>query len=397
MMEVIFGLNKFELAEESRKEETLPLFIKGKSVNAGYIKNKNFYIPDDELDNIANTLKNGLDGTGAYILKDHGYKAMFGAKSVDLLVGKVSETSKDGRNILYKGRIEDADLAHKMRRGLVSASSLALRVKEAFCSICGREYGHPECNHILGQEYPEEGFHANFKNYLPDFENKAVSTIIGKGIEALEQSIVLFPAIEGATAVPMFDFTEGTETFIKEVEQKKIPPEEVVDEELFNRSSQIVAELDKIIEGFNRELSQTYIEQLMSEELNALKEQFEAFKLASVKTTVDLNAKLETAQQVIQIFQTEKAQKLKLERDAKIVELTTLRKDKKLPEKDYSNVSDEVLVSDLEMLKALVTSTSTGVAAGDPQTILNERKEDIREVLFQSRKDNKALKGLRSL
>jgi hypothetical protein len=265
MIEVIFGLNKFELAEESKKDdETLPLFIKGKSVNSGYIKNKNFYIPDDELDNITNTLKNGLDGSGAYILKDHGYKSIMGAKSVDLLVGKVSSAVKDGRNVFYKGRIEDADLANKMRKGLVSTSSVALRAKEAFCSICGREYGHPECVHFLGHEYHDEGFHSSFKQYLPDFENKPIATIIGKGIEALEQSIVLFPAIGTATAIPMFDFTEGTEEFVNSVEEiKKLA---VFETDLFDKDKSIVKNLEKIIESekakFTLESAKEYLEDL---------------------------------------------------------------------------------------------------------------------------------------
>ena len=286
MIEIIFGANTFEL-DESKNDNSLPLFIKGKSVNAGLIKSKNFYLPDEELENIATSLKTGLDGSGAYILKDHGYKSALSAKSVDLLVGKVTEAIKSGRDVLYKGRIEDEDLATKMRKGLVSASSVSLNVKNALCSICGREYGHPDCAHLLGKEYPEEGLFGDFKKYQSDFENKPVAAIVGRGIGASEQSIVLFPAVKGASAFPMFDFSDTTEQFVYEVEQMK-QLSKFNDAELFERSNEIITELDKIIESekskFTLENIKEYLEGteyilLKKDDLKAIRTSLKIFEL----------------------------------------------------------------------------------------------------------------------
>jgi len=77
-----------------------------------------------------------------------------------------------------------------------------------------------------------------------------------------------------------------------------------------------------------------------------------------------------------------------------------LRKEKSLPDKDYSKASDEVLMGDLETLRALkLANVSQGHAAtDDPKVVVDaERKEDIREVIFGKRNDKKALKGLNSL
>jgi len=67
-------ISKIEMEEKHKNSTDLPLPVHGLSVRAGYIKNKQFIIREQELPNIAKTLREGVDGTGAYILKDHGYQ-----------------------------------------------------------------------------------------------------------------------------------------------------------------------------------------------------------------------------------------------------------------------------------------------------------------------------------
>jgi hypothetical protein len=223
----------------------------------------------------------------------------------------------------------------------------------------------------------------------------------------------LFPAIEGANAIPMgFNFDETTSNLIKDVETKKkeTPQETPTVVKIVENSDQIIPQPTAIVEGFYRENASIIIEQTMSEqnkvELDTLKTEFADFKKAYDTSKVeaerkvsDLNAQLETAKAVIGKFQETETQRLVVERSAKITELVSLRKEKGLPEKDYTKASEDVLMGDLETLRALkIASVSQGHAAVDDPTVVSaERKEDIREVIFGVRKDKKALKGLNSL
>ena len=205
----------FEVGEN----EESPLMVTGMSCKAGYIKNKAFIIPLQETGNISKTLKKGIDGHGAYLLKDHGGGGFFGGKSVDSLVGRVEDSHTEGKFVFYKARLEDDDLAKKVKKKLVTCSSVGLRVHKMECSICGRAYRHPECFHFLGKEYPDEQLTELAAPYLEEMGGVPVAAIVGRDIEALEQSIVLFPAIEGASVG--FNFSDDSQNFIEETESKR--------------------------------------------------------------------------------------------------------------------------------------------------------------------------------
>jgi len=219
MIELIFNANQIELSESDKKIDMLPLMIKGLALKSGFIKSKNFYILDSELDNITNSLKIGLDGSGAYILKNHGVQTLTGQdKNTDSLVGKITDSKRTGKSVTYSGRIEDADIATKIRKGLVNSSSIGLSVGSAYCSVCGKEYGSADCNHRLGELYPDEGLAPEFKQLSQELGGER-AVIVGKDVGAKELSIVLFPAIPGASAHPMsMSFDENTEKLITEVE-----------------------------------------------------------------------------------------------------------------------------------------------------------------------------------
>jgi len=403
---------------------SLPLLVKGMSCKAGYIESKHFIIPDKELDNIATTLKKGIDGLGAYILKDHGYAGgLFSAKSVDKLVGRVTDAQKGGRAVNYQGRIEDSDMSAKIRKKLVTTSSVGLRVNKMFCSICGLEYGHKDCPHILGREYPDEGLHEIAKNYLDEMGGKPVAAIVGADMEGREQAIVLFPAIPGASIG--LNFSEDLEKYINDAEELKTDPVETKMGEKGMDEDEIVLKLEQIIEGFNREHSIDYREQIMSEEfdLNKLTEEMTDLKVANktlsdgkdaLDTKVkelqdevgnltterdDLSSKLDTAKEVIKTYKDVDEQRLSDERAVLVKELTDLREKLELPEKDYSKASLDVVVDALETLKSL-PATGGGqahVGEDDSNAPKLELKEDIREVIFRKRRDGKDLKGLRKI
>jgi len=402
----------------------LPLHVKGMSCKAGYIKSKHFIIPDKELDNIATTLKKGIDGFGAYILKDHGYQGgLFSTKSVDKLVGRVTDAQKKGRVVNYQGRIEDSDISAKIRKQLVTTSSVGLRVNKMFCSICGREYGHEDCTHRLGKEYPDEGLHKIAKKYLDEMGGKPIAAIVGAEMEGREQAIVLFPAIPGASIG--LNFSEELEKYINEAEELKIETPETKVGEKGMDEDEIVLKLGQIIEGFNKDSAKEYCEQTMSEEfdLKKLTEEMTDLKVANktlsdekdaldakVKelqdevaslTTErdDLSSKLDTAKEVVKTYKDADELRLSEERAVLVSELTELRKKLEFPEKNYSEASLDVVMDALETLKSLpATSGGQGLVGQDNLDEAKlETKEDVREVIFRKRRDGKPLKGLRTI
>ncbi len=403
---------------------SLPLLVKGMSCRAGYIKNKHFIIPDGELDNIARTLKKGIDGFGAYILKDHGFSGgIFSSKTVDKLVGRITDAQKQGRIVNYQGRIEEADMAVKIRKKLLTTSSVGLRVNKMFCSICGREYGHEECTHRLGKEYSEEGLHKIAKKYLKEMGGKPLAAIVGGDMEGREQAIVLFPAIAGASIG--LNFSEELEKYINDAEELKIETPETKEVENGMEESEIITKLEQIIGGFNKEETLIHDEQTMSEDFDLEKLTREMADLKVANTTLsdekatldaktvelqgevdsltverdDLSSKLETAKEVIKTYKDTEEQRLAEEKTALVKELTELRKELEFSEKDYSEASLDVIVDALETLKSLpATGGGQGLVGNDdPDGPKAELKEDVREVIFGKRRDGKDLKGLRKM
>jgi len=399
-----------ELSQEEKEKNDLPLMIGGTSVKAGYIASKNFIIPENELDNIAKTLKEGIDGDGAYLLIDHGYQGagFLTFKSVEKLVGKITDAFKTDNEVKYVARVEDEDLAKKIRRGLISSSSVGLRVLDAYCSICGRKYGDPECSHILGREYPEEKLDESVSQYLDDMGGVPKAALVGSNISGMEQSIVLYPAIKGATAKAFgADFSEETKKMIDEIESRKKTDEntdtnldatdliEKIEERLPNDleyncdedidekeldSTEFIGKLSKIIESFNKDLlSSLNSEQHMDvdndklEEMTALMEQLKT-------ENENIKNELETAKQVIAKYKEEEEKRHQKWRENTVSELASLRKEKGLPEKDYSNLSDDVLTNELELLSNLSISGTHGMVGKDADEIAKEEKEKEKEL-----------------
>jgi len=427
-------------------DDKLPLMVTGMSCRAGFIENKMFIIPKTELHNIAESLSKGIDNHGAYILKDHGYTSMFSSKSVDKLVGRIVEGTVSGNTVLYKGRIEDEDMAHKIRKKLVTASSVGLYVNELYCSICGREYGNVECRHFIGDQYPDEGLHDIAKDYLDDMGGKVYAAIVGKNMEAREQSIVLFPAIEGATIGAGLNFSEDTQKLFDDIEKKKkavitadailatglLPAtnpayiaEGVIaqakEDKLTVLETQIASiekKLSEKIKGFNKDFILNTIRESMTDEdytqkiadlqssvtnlENTLKDaKSDKDALESEKTKLEtkvteLQSNIDTANDIIKKYKDEATKRLEKERKGLVKEASDLRESLELPERDYSEVTIDLVRNDLELLKDIpVKAKGKGEVAKDP-SLAEDLKEDIRELIFKTRKSGDK-KGLRSL
>ncbi len=133
--------------------------VKGVAFRSGVIANKGVFIPDGELENVTRTLE------GAPFLIDHSH-------SIRDVCGSVTSAWQENSLVKFKGEIVDEEIAEKIRRGLVNSVSVGLHVQ--------------------------------------DIENIALDGQALKklnGITVKELSLVLFPAVEGATFEPSFEFS----------------------------------------------------------------------------------------------------------------------------------------------------------------------------------------------
>ena len=200
--------NKIEAKDTEMRDSLLPLQIAGVSCRCGYFKNKDFIILESELQNISVSLQKGMDGLGAYILKNH-------EKNIESAIGRVNDSKVNGNLVLFTGNItSDPETAQKIKNGVLQSSSVGLRVERVVCSICGKTYG--SCSHLLGVEYDTMTMEAS--NVL----EKPICAMIGKGITAVEQSIVLFPAIREATvaSLSMSEELENIQKFKIKLDEK---------------------------------------------------------------------------------------------------------------------------------------------------------------------------------
>lgn len=342
IIEFSYGLSTVELDDADRSSDELPLQIKGMSVRHGYIAKKHVIIPKKELSNIARTLKHGIDGSGSYILKDHGYTGgMIGIKSVDKLIGKISNAFEIDGSVRYQGRVEDQDIATKIRKNLVSSSSVGLSVERVYCSICGLDYGDPECYHRLGKAYPDEGLHESVEEYLDDMDGVPKAALVAENVEAKEQSIVLFPAIKGASIrQEQFEFSEASKKFIEEIEAKKIVPE--LDE------TKIIQALEGIVLEdvmAHNEALKTYAEEIYEDNLKLRK------MLFCEKNNLDYD----------------------------MLKDLTLKEIKRVNE-----------VVESQIVYKHSAGGSVAMSEGDVRA---EKKEDFRELIFGVRRDGKKVKG----
>ena len=392
---------------------SIPLNIGGMSVKHGYVKSKHIIVPKKELANIVKTLKEGVDGIEAYILKDHGYKgdAMFAPmKSVDLLVGRITGAThkKDEGKVFYTGRIEDKDTAFKLRRKLVTSSSAGLSAKSAYCSICGKEFGDESCNHIMGKQYPDEKLHESVEEYLGEMEGVPTAALVPRNLIAREQSIVLFPAIEGATATPMgLNFSQESEKFIDQIEKEKesrlkmkdLDASELVNslekvlkgesiiEKLSLDSTEIIEKLEKL-EGFNKDsLKQLSSEINMSEVEVQLKAQLDAITKELTDSKKEINDGKErekTKDEIIVKYKKDEEARHAEWRRATEKEAADLRKERSFAEKDFSKISDEVLLSEVSLLKEIsVANKLQGQAGGLSEAEEHAKaKADLKKKIF---------------
>ena len=393
--------------------------VHGKSMNIGYIDKKKTILPKNQLKNIVRTLKNGIDGNGAYILKDHGYKGgLFSPKSVDMVVGRISNSNDDGKNVFYEGRIEDEDMLRKIKSKLLTATSIGLHIGKMNCSICGREYGDPECNHMIGKEYPDDPVHDLAKDYIDEMGGKNIASIVCSDIRALEQSIVLFPAIDGSNIEEnMIDFSENTKLFMDEIESKKELNSNIIDAktETFNNK---IDDLngDKQMEEFNIEKILGELTDLKaSAKLNEVskitlendKKALELSitekdnKIANLESNIaTLTTERDTLKELNDNYKTEDDKRKESEKTSLIEKVSEMRKDKGLSEKDYSNTSLDLLKTEFDILSEFKGTNTLQGSPGkddDPEAEnkkLLEAKEDIREMIFRERRDGKANKNI---
>jgi len=302
----------FEHILEYDVEGEGPLLIRGVALNAGMIPSKRLFIPQDELEGLAESLRVGGDGNGAYLLPDH-------KKETEKLLGRVTKAnvSLDGRRVDFEGEIHDEAMAKKIEAGLVTCISAGLVVDKQLCSICGADFLSGGCNHRLGRDYEEE-----------------TAYLIARGIRGRELSTVLFPADKGA------GFGMELEENITELQNKK--------EKLLNGHT--------LNSNENKERGQEKRGEKSMEILNLSEE--EIAKHPFVVTLMDKVAAFEEEK----LGYKDEVDKLKgkLEDIAKtrktelIEKIITRRVELKLPEKtvdDYINIDDASLK---EILDAMV-------------------------------------------
>jgi len=414
-----------DFTHDPEAEEALPLMIHGKSMHAGYIKSKGTILPYSELDNIVKTLKSGFDGTGAYILKDHGYKGgLFSPKSVDLLVGKITDASHDGKTVSYQGRIEDADIARKIKTKLVTASSIGIHIGKFNCSMCGREFSDPECDHRIGKEYPDGELHDIAKDYLKDMDGVPTGAIVCSDIRALEQSLILFPAIEGANVSEngLFHFSEDISEYLIKLDSEKEGinnPDLGKSGETFNKQEgSVIADRTMDEKTFDFDKVMGEITDLKTDkkllEANVTTLETEKGSLETEMTVKDdkisdLNADIvakdltiSTQKELIDGYKADETTRTEAEVNTLVEGLVALRVEKGLATKDYSESTLDMLKNEFELISEFKASTiPAGSVANenDPDSIAKktlEAKEDLREMIFKTRKDGKELSGIRS-
>jgi len=345
-------------SEFSYSEEKKPLIIQGTALNAGLIPSKKLVIPPEELENLAKTLREGMDGKGAYLLVDH-------EKTVDKLIGRVIDAwVVDNKRVDFEATVFDDAYAEKIKNGLVSYVSTGLQLEREECSICGKDYLTGGCNHRLGHEY-----------------NGKTCYIIGRGLRGREISLVLFPADPGASL---------TVSLSRELEKiEKMKEESLSSEELnkddFERNSEEEKEgeneMVKIVELTQEEVAQhPFVIDLMNKHA-ALQEKVQ--KLEEEKKEMEKKIKELTAE--LDAYKEAEAKRKKEIHDALVHELLEKRKEAGLPEKkpeDFENFSDEAIKEMIAMVESIkVNRGAKGKVELSEDKSREELKKEIRKKL----------------
>ena len=348
-------MKKIDLTYESEfsfAEDTEPLIIRGQALHAGEIPSKKLIIPEEELDRLVESLKQGEDGRGAYLLTDH-------QKSVEKVLGRVTDAWREGNAVWFEASVFDPQMASKIQNRLVTLVSTGLEVERQICSICGQDYLSGGCKHVLGRVY----------------DGKTAS-IVARGLRGREISLVLFPADKHATLE--FQLSRVAETLEKEkivmlnAEEFKRQKREEVNKEKEKRESDMV----NVVELTEEELSQhPFVKSLI--DLNAENEE-KIKRLEEEKE--ELTKKVEELTERVRAF--EEAEKARAEerRRALVAELIEKRKEAGLPEKkpeDYANLSEDAIKEMIEMVESLKTVPPKGRV--DLQE--GESKEELKKTL----------------
>jgi hypothetical protein len=146
-------------SEDDDPKHSSDVVVSGVAFRSGIIASKGVLIPDSELVSVTKSLK------GAPFLVGHSHDPRD-------VIGKVSEAWRENEIVRFRGAIKDKDIAEKVRQGLLNSVSVGLHV-DSFEDI-----------EIDGQELKRLN-----------------------GITVKELSIVIFPAVEGATFEPSFEFS----------------------------------------------------------------------------------------------------------------------------------------------------------------------------------------------
>jgi len=156
------------------------LTISGRAWKGLTVPNKKVLLTSEkEISNIAETLKN------APLQIDH-------SKNVRDTCGKVFESKQDGDSVLYRAKVHDAEIAQKIRDGLIN-----------------------QCSVSLSSEDIKENFTYNGE------EGWTALT----GVSVVEMSLVLKGAVVGNSVMPEFSFSiigDDSVEFVEEFDYNKI-------------------------------------------------------------------------------------------------------------------------------------------------------------------------------
>ena len=100
------------------------LNIEGTAIDTSVNANK-WQVPEEDLDFLLQTLR------GAQLRADH-------AESVYMVVGKVPEATRAGKEVFFKAEVGDDKLIEKIFRGYVDHVSIQVDSDEVECSKCKR-------------------------------------------------------------------------------------------------------------------------------------------------------------------------------------------------------------------------------------------------------------------
>ena len=301
-----------------------PLRFRGVALNAGLIQAKNLIVPRGELQGLADSLKQGIDGKGAYILQDH-------KKETEKLLGRVTNAwvSQDGNKVEFEGYCADEVMAKKIQDGLVTYLSSGLLIDREECSICGADYLSEGCNHRLGRVYDGK-----------------IANIIGRGVKGREVSTVLYPADVNAKINIVLSAA------ISDIEQRK--------EKMFNKG-----ELYRDTNKTNRGEKKVSVIELTEEQLANHPFVADLMDKISKFTETELVYKKEISDFKDKVKVLEDAEKTRVEaqRIELVNTLVSKRKTVGLPDKkpeDYKDVGEKSLKEMIEMVDG-VSQRSKGI------------------------------------